>query len=932
MSETVFPDRLASGDQALFGRTRELTVIGSFVARACADGDALLALGDPGVGKTAILDEAARRAHDCGARVLWAGGIEFEAELSFGALHQVLHPLFPEFGRLLPVQKRALNAALGYGDTAWPDRLILANAVLEILTRVASAQPLVVIVDDLPWVDRASASVFSFVARRVTGTRIGFLGAARTGEESYFERTGLTELEVGPLAPEEARALIDHYFRTLPGCVRERLLSEARGNPLAVLELPAALIESGHVLSEELPAVLPLNRRLERLFASRVKGLASSAQELLLLSALDGTGDIRVLAQALDGQLLTGLELAERARFISVDPASQKLTFRHPLIRSAVVTLATAGERRAAHTTLAAIRSDDLDRQAWHLAAAAVTADESVAEVLEEAARQSMRRGDAARAVAALTRAAELTPEPHAKARRLAEAAYIGVDATGKLDDASALLADARRVDQNLRGSLPAASAAVWLLLNGEGDIATAHRLLVGAIKTGAEPNQSAVRDRALIEAMYNLLLICWYGGREDLWKPYEDALARLRLDEDDALTVVSRTFPDPVRSAAAALPAFERAAARLAEEGDPAEIVRLGTAAVYVDRLSSVRQAACRLVAQGREGGLARRHLGSMMHLCTDDFVSGRWDEGIALASEGLSVCERDGYRFFAWYFRYFLAAFAAVRGQHHTSRQLADEITAWAVPRGVRSAELFTHHPRTLSASGRGDFEAAYSEATAFGPAGVLRFYVPQALWVSFDLVEAAVRTGRASEAAAHVEAMTNARIDRFSDRMALLLAGASGLARADDSSALEAFAQAVGLPDADRWPFDLARVRLTYGERLRRCRGNVEARGQLRPALEAFERLGAEPWAARAAGELRAAGGRDRAVVGATESPLTPQEREIAMLAARGLTNKEIGGRLFLSHRTVGFHLSRAFPKLGIHSRAALRDALELITVGD
>jgi DNA-binding CsgD family transcriptional regulator len=865
-----------------------------------------------------------------GARVLSASGIEFEAELSFGALHQVLHPLSREFGRLLPVQRRALDAALGYGDGSIPDRLVLANAVLEVLSRVAAARPLVLIVDDLPWVDRASASVFSFVARRLAGTQIGFLGATRTGEESYFDRVGLAELELGPLGPEEARALMNRHFPSLTDQARERLLEESRGNPLAVLELPAALMDSEYVPVQGLPAVLPLNRRLERLFASRVNGLGGRARQLLLLAALDGTSDIRLLGQALDGELFEGLGHAEQARLINIDHASQKLSFHHPLIRSAVVTLATPEERRRAHATLAAIRSEDPERHAWHLAAAAVEPDESVASALDQAAQSSLQRGDAARAVAALTRAAELTPSPDAKAHRLAEAAYVGVEAAGRTEDASALLADAIRVDPNT-DSLPAASAAAWLLLNGEGDVVIAHRLLLGAIET-ASADQHAPLDRALVEATYNLMMISWYAGREDLWKAWEQALNRLGLAEDHPVAIAGRTFPDPVHTAAAALPALDRAAAGFARDHNPAAILPLGTSGIWVDRVSSVRAEASRLIAQGRENGLARRHLGMMMHLCTDNFVTGRWDEGVALASEGLVVSERDGYQFFAWYFRYYRSVFAAVRGDHELSRRFADEVTAWAVPRGVRTAAQVTHHPRALSAIGRGDFETAYHEMTQLSPAGTLPAYVPMASWVAFDLVEASMRLGRASDAAAHVKAMTDARIELLSGRQSLLLAGAIAVCSTDDTEALAAFSNAVALPDADRWPFDLARVRLAYGERLRRSRKNVDARGQLRLALEVLERLDAEPWITRATGELRAAGGDSHPTVRDGTNLLTAQEHEIAQLAASGLTNKEIGERLFLSHRTVGFHLGRVFPKLGVRSRAALRDALSGIENGN
>jgi DNA-binding CsgD family transcriptional regulator len=312
-------------------------------------------------------------------------------------------------------------------------------------------------------------------------------------------------------------------------------------------------------------------------------------------------------------------------------------------------------------------------------------------------------------------------------------------------------------------------------------------------------------------------------------------------------------------------------------------------------------------------------------MHLCLDDFLTGRWDEGEQLADEGLAVCEAHGYRFFAWYFHYQKAILAAVRGDQNASLALADRITQWAKPRGVRSAELFAAHPRTLCAVGRGDYEDAYQHASVLSPAGTLASHVPHALWVALDMVEAAVRTRRPDAASAHVDVMTEAGVASLSPRMALLAAGCAGMAAADSIGATEHFERALSTPDADRWPFELARIQLAYGERLRRSRAGSESRPHLTAAVEIFERLGALPWATRARNELRASGQSKPRAGEYDRDVLTPQEREIALLAAEGLTSKQIAERLFVSPRTVSTHLYRLFPKLGITSRAALRDAL-------
>jgi DNA-binding CsgD family transcriptional regulator len=907
----------------LVGRDTELALITAFLDRARTTGEALLLTGEAGVGKTALLHAAAEMAVGAGSRILRASGVEFEAELSFSALNQALLPLHSEFAQLNPTYRDALNVALGFDEGPAPDRLLVSNAMLELLRQAAADRHVLVVVDDVPWLDRASAAVLGSLARRLAGSRVGLLAAARSGQDSFFERVGLPELEIRGLDEKSARVLMNTRFPALATGVRERLLTEAQGNPLALLELPAALSVPQLTAREALPTVLPLSRRLQGLFATRVRELPTRTRRLLRLIALDGTGDLRVLGSGRQG--LKDLAAAERARLAFIDKNSRGLVFPHPLIRSAVVDLATETERREAHRALAELWSDQPSRQAWHLAEASTGPDENVAARLDQSACQLLRRGDAVAALAALTRSADLSPAKADRARRLAQAAYIGAEATGELGSASALLADARRSDPGLGGSLHAAAAAAYLLLNGDGDLWTAHRLLTGAIET-ADPGYDA-GDGGLIEALHNLMLVCWFGSGPELWAPFYRALARLKPAPSDVMSVMSKTLPDPTRTAAAALDEFEALAATLDDEQDPIRIIRIGTASVYIDRLGDVREATWRLVGRGRAGGPARWHLVALIHLCLDDLVTGQWEECQQLADEGLAVCEHRGYRFFAWYFLYIQAILAAARGNHEASRALADRIIQWAVPRGVHGAEIRARHPRVLSAIGRGDFDDAYRHAVAVSPAGLLASHVPHALWVAFDLVEAAVRSGRYAEADAHVAAMAEAGIAAISPRMALLQGGAAAIA-ASDGSATGLFEKAVSVPGAGRWPFDLARVQLAYGEHLRRVQATAESRVQLAAALETFERLGAQPWAERAASELRATGQTKPRVRYEARQALTPQENEIASLAAEGLSNKQIGQRLFLSHRTVGNHLFRIFPKLGVTSRAALRDALTLL----
>jgi DNA-binding CsgD family transcriptional regulator len=923
--QTELADGAWGGDDFLVGRSRELARLAAFLDQVRVDGESLLVAGEAGAGKSALLDAAAQLASAAGFLVLRAAGTEFEAGLSYAALNQVLLPLRAEFAQASPACREALEVALGFGFGPAPDRLTVSNATVELLNRAATSRPVLVIVDDLPWLDRASAAVLGFVARRLAGSRVGFLGALRSEQETFFERAGLPELELEPLDEESAATLLSARYPVLAAGVRDRLLAEAQGNPLALLELPAALSAPQRTADTELPDVLPLGRRLQALFAERVRELPPRTRRILLLAALESTGELRVLSLA--DAALEDLAAAERARLVSVGGSPRRLEFRHPLTRAAVVELATESERRAAHRELAELWRDRPDRRAWHLAKAATGPDEEVAGLLEQVAHCVLDRGDAVGAIAALTRAAELSPQAASRGRRLAEAAYIGAEGLGEQGRASALLADAHLSDPELDGSLLAAAAAAFLLLNSDGDLTTAHRLLAGAILSADHRHDG--RDRGLVEALTSLALISWLGGRPELWEPVYEVLGQLE-SPPAVLTVTAKTLSDPARTATAALSEFEALAATSHSEPDPATINRIATAAVFIDRVGSVRPATWQVIEQGRRGGAARRHLNGLIHLCVDDFHTGQWEEAERLADEGLMVCREHGYPFFAWYFRYAQAALAAARGDHSASQALADQVIRWAVPRGVHGAEAQARHALVLSAIGRGDFEDAYRQAAAVTPAGELASHVPSALWTAFDLVEAATRTGRETQARAHVAAMTDADVAAISPRLALLQYGAAALtASGDDASRL--FDQALAVPGAARYPFDYARVQLLYGEHLRRGRYTADSRAQLAAALETFERLGAAPWARRAEGELRATGQTKPRARELARDPLTPQEREIATLAAEGLTNKQIAQRLYLSHKTVGNHLFRIFPKLGISSRAALRDALTALPEG-
>jgi len=869
----------AGVDHELVGRGRELARIRAFVTGLHDQAGALVVAGAPGAGKTALLDAGAALAQAAGHTVVRAAGVRLETGLAYATLHQILFPLRDRFAALPRPQRAALEIGLGQR----PGHRVIAEAMSELWRNLSAGRPLLVIVDDLPWVDRDSAIVLSHVARGPTG---GFLGASRAGLSSFFDPVGLPELALDPLDDAAAEDLLDQRRPKLTAEARKRVRAEARGNPLVLLELPAA------------PAALP--RRLREMFTPHVRGLTPAARRLLLLAALDTTGDQRIL----DG----AAELAEldRAHLLWFDAGRGRLAFRHPLVRSTVLTTAGGAELRAAHQQLASLFTDQPDRSAWHLAEATVWPDESVAGMLEESARSVLLRGDAVRAVTALERAAGLSPDRDQRDRRLAEAAYLGADLTGGLQPAAKLLAD----HATTRNSLPVAVAAAHVLLNGDGDIDTAHRLLVEAI---AEPSGAFLED-----ALYTLLLICFFGGRAALWVPLREALDKW----DDQVTAVVRlsadTLADPARTSPATLRRLDTAIEALAGESHPARIIRVALAGQFVDRTADCREALWRIVRHEHEAGVLAAALNARMLLSRDAYWAGEWDEARQLATGAVAECRERGYVLLAWPGRHVDALVAAARGEDEAALSAAAEMLWWAGPRDVRLVQCYAWQVQMLAALGRGDFDQAHRYGNKISPAGTLASHVPYALPVQLDLVEAAVRSGHLAAATAHVEAIRTAGTARLSPRLALLAHSAAALVAPDDEAA-ELFERALAVPGAERWPFDLARTNLLYGERLRRTRAVAGARSHLRAAELVFDQLGARPWSRRAGAELRAAS------VAPAGRTLTPQESEIARLAASGLRNKQIGERLFLSPGTVKFHLHHVFSKLGIGSRAALSDAL-------
>ncbi|MCL6670201.1 AAA family ATPase [Streptomyces panaciradicis] len=903
-----------AGRLTVVGRERESAALASFLRTAVRDGGAQLVTGQPGIGKTELLKAAVQQSASLGARVLHASGSEYETELSFAGLHQLLLPAADSLPELPEVHRAALATALGFERGDPPGRLVLTSALLAWLGHLASTTPLVLVVDDLQWVDRASVVILSLVARRLGGLRVGLLLSQRTGQESFFDRQSVPELALTPLEDDAAQSLLRRHHPHLHASVRHRILAEADGNPLALIELPRALTAAQETGADFLPPTLPLSARLRWLFESRVSHLPEPTRRLLLLAAL-GSEDSTPLMKVVAG-CASDLAPAEASALVSVDRRADRLRFAHPLIRSAVVDLATAPERRAAHHRLAQLAADP-DVRTLHLAESALGPDDTIAARLVEVALTTLERGDTAQAVSLLLRAADMSVDPADRARRLVRAAYIGANIAGTLDGARALLERAREADPAVTSTLRASTAAAAHLLNSDGDIDTAHQLLVGAV-THVDPDAQSAE--ALEEALGTLMMICAFGGRRELWKPFDDAVTRLAPLLTAPFRLAATTFADPARSTPEHLRELDALLADLDAETNPIRAVMVALAGHYVDRVP--RAALERTAAEGRAGGAVALAVQAVIMLAAGAFHEGRWQDAAALADEGIALCRENGYDLLLWGAQNPQMLLAAARADLDHIARARVLMHQWAIPRNALAVRTFTANIEGLAALSQARYQDAYEHYTSICPLGTFPSHEQVSVWTIMDAVEAAVGSGHVDEARAHVRAASEAGLARISPRLRFLCAAAAALV-ADDDVYPDLFDPLVAHPESLRWPFPLARLELAYGERLRRDRAMRAARPHLERAEKLFTSLGATPWADRAEAALRATG-RSRRSAGPA-AVLTPQERQIAELAATGLTNRQIGEQLQLSPRTVGAHLYRVFPKLGISSRAALRDAL-------
>ena len=910
----------------LHGRSAETARIDELLT-AARDGrsGALVIRGEAGVGKTALLDYAAAAA---GMRVLRGTGIESEAELPFAALQLLLRPALGRLDVLPPPQAQALRGAFGLAGTPGADRFLIGLAALSLLSELAGDGALLCLVDDAHWLDHASADALLFAARRLESEGIVLLASAR---EDGFDAPGLPELPLGRLGREASRALLAERAPGLPPALADRVLAEADGNPLALLELPAALSGSSRIpvalaASLELPAPLPLPRRLQQSYYRQVAALPAPTRTFLLVAAAEETGDlglVRRAAQAL-GVPAAAADAAERSGLIAAD--AQVVSFRHPLVRAAVYQGATSAERGAAHAALAGALDHplagepDADRRAWHCAAAATGPDEGVAAALERAADRARQRLGHASAAAALERAARLTPAQPDRARRLIAAAGAALDA-GRPEAASALAEQGQPLTTEPGALAEIARVRAWVAME-RGAMHRVHELVVA----GAGP--IAGSDPTAAAAMLRLGAVAgWWAGDAKLVQDAADRMTGLGRSGLIPGPGALQAMADLLARPAAAVPRLAEvvAAARqvLAQPDQLAVRFYAANMALLIGDFDSARDLMLTTAQACRTQGVIRFLAPLSLGLSYANFCLTRFRAATETATEGLRLAEDTGQPVRAAGLYSMLALLAAIAGDEPRCSELAASALRQFAAEEVANVSTMAEWALGLLDLGLGRYGAALNrfEMTATGP---LRHYIQPMLFAP-DQVEAAVRfdpaghgADRAAEPLGRFAAWAGATGQPWAEAV---LHRCRALTQDGDPEAH--YREALRQHAVSGRPFEHGRTELLYGEWLRRNRRGTDARAHLRTALALFDRTGAAPWAERARAELRAAG--EPAAAGAPApdrlSLLTPQELQVVRLAASGATNRDIAAQLFISPRTVSHHLYRAFPKLGVTNRTAL-----------
>lgn len=902
----------------LVGRDAELAQLDKALAEATKHGGALLVTGAAGIGKTSLLDVATSDARSRGYKVLTVTGLESEVDLPFAGLHQLLQPVLPSAGALPSPQKNALLTALGMRAGAPPEVFLVGLATLSLIDEVADERPLVVVADDFQWLDGATSSVLSFVARRLESTHILLIVGLREAYQTALRSGQLPEIHVEPLSDTASADLLVSVAPDLDLQTRRLILDEALGNPLALLELPRAFRLQGTDGREGALRSIPLTDRLEQTFSAQAGQLPKLTQAALLLIALDKdptVSDVLEATRKQEGEEATVdvLQPALDAGLISF--AGPRVRYRHPLMRSALDQAATAGQRRNAHLAFAEVIADP-DRRAWHRAKAVLGEDEGAAADLEITAGRAQDRGAPATALGALELAASLTPHGPDRARRLLAAAELAF----QLGDPPAV---ARLLDSAARLELSPRDVArmTWLrekIFNdgAPGDLNAIARLV------GVAREAAAGGDRNLsLNLLQGAALRCWWADPGAAAKNLViEAVEEVADDVLDPRALEILALAAPV-DAAARIATRVREAAKV-DDADPSRTQLLAFAAYATGDLGEsielMDRAAPMLRAQGRLGLLAQL----LVVRAWAGINTGQLSDAVRSMEEGNQLAIETSQPIWTAMSKTGRAVLSGLQGEERTAEQLVTEATEPLASLRLSIVLAQAEFARGITHLTAGRHSDAFDHfVRMFDPHGAAHHEVV-ALAAAPYVIECAVRAGRNDEARRMMtllEALgkrTPAALVHIGLRFARPLL-------ADESEVQDLYESALNAEP--KWPFDFARLEMSYGSWLRRQRRITESRPHLRAARDMFNALGVQPWADKARAELRASGERIPEPTRAPHQPLSPQELQIAHMAASGLSNREIAGRLFLSHRTVGAHLYRVYPKLGIASRSELPQAL-------
>ena len=888
-------------------------------ARGGASG-VLVVRGEVGVGKTALLDYLEAKASD--SRIVRTAGVESEMELPFAALHQICAPFLDRRASLPAPQFDALSTAFGLTAGNSPDRFMIGLAVLSLLSDVVDDQPLVCLVDDAHWLDQASAKVLGFVARRLANEAVVLVFAVREHTD-YRDLAGLPELRVSPISDNDARVLLANAFPgKLDDSVLDRVIGEAHGNPLALLELPRLLTSAAFAGGFGLPSDVSVSVRIEENFSQRIAPLPSPTRRLLLLAAAEPYGDPKSIRAA--GEHL-GLPADAASPAIAaglLDPGTH-IRFRHPLVRSVVYRDALPADRRQIHRALAESNPElDPDQRAWHLAQATEGPDEDVARELERSAGRAQARGGLAAAAAFLGRAADLTVRPDRRSRRLLAAAQANLEA-GAFETAQAFLAAAEdeRLDDLARARVDLLHAELAYAQNRGRD---APLLLLKAAKTFEPIDERLSRDTYLdawSAALFAGNMAPEGGSLRDV------SLAALSAPnpQDDPLPCdllldgLALAFTEGVK---AATPTLQSAVASFASaDVSVEEMLRWGWLATRAANLvwdyDHCLEIGMRAVELARDSG-------ALEVLAVADNAAGQaaafggdFETAVRLAAEVESVKEATGTRIPP----HGALALAGIRGRTIEATEMIRSIISEATDAGQGTAVQYAHWAKSVLMNGLGRYHEAL-EAAREASENTPQIHITA--WALSELVEAATRTGNEGLAHAALSRLDEAAEVSDSD-WSLGIKTRSRALLNEGEAAERLYRAAISHLGRTRLRPDLARAHLLFGEWMRREGRRVDAREQLRKAYDLFTEIGMEAFAERAYAELEATGETVRKRNVETMRDLTPQELQVARLASDGLTNPEIGARLFLSPRTIEWHLRKVFVKLGISSRRELRAAL-------